>query len=53
MDGKELFDLVRESYAIANADYISDQIRIASAHMAESVTKIGTDVVEEVRPGGE
>lgn len=33
MDDKELFDLVRESYASANADYISEQIRMASAHI--------------------
>ena len=35
MDDKEIFDLVRQSYASANADYISEQIRIASQNLPD------------------
>lgn len=35
MDDKEIFDLVRESYASANADYITEQIRIASQNLTK------------------
>lgn len=34
MDDREIFDLVRESYATVNIDYISEQIRIASGNMS-------------------
>ena len=43
MDDKEIFDLVRESYANANADYISEQIRIASGYMSKDTAASATE----------
>ena len=43
MDDREIFDLVRESYASVNADYIAEQIRIASEYMSKDTAVSTTE----------
>ena len=39
LNGEELFNIVRESYAMANAEYIKKQIKIASEYLSSDQKK--------------